>query len=372
VTEQQTHSAGGRRRKHRWIPGSIAVILSLLILVGGFAVVLTKGVGFVTDMLASADDYSGPGTGEVIFEVQDGDTIAAMGRGLKAAGVVKSVDAFTKAAEAEPDARGIQVGFYKVRKEMKAADVITILIDPANLIRNTITIPEGLRLTQIIELLVKHSEFKKAAFEKALAEPKELGLPKYARGNAEGYLFPATYDFGPKASPKSMLTAMVTRWKQAAEDTDLVARANSLGYKPGELMTIASLIQAEARGKYMPMVSRVIYNRLEYDETNNLLQLDATVNYAHGKDLGATTTEDERALDSPYNTYVTPGLPPTPIEAPGEEAMLAAANPADGPWFYYVTVNLATGETKFAETLAEHNVNREEFLDYCRTQSDRC
>ena len=373
-TEQRAVSSGaGKRRKRRWLPGVIAVTLSLVILVGGFAVVLTKGIGFVTDLMASADDYSGPGTGEVVFEVQQGDTIAAMGRNLKAAGVVKSVDAFTAAAEEEPDSRGIQVGFYRVKKEMKAADVLTILVDPANLIRNTVTIPEGLRLVDIIDLLVKHSEFKKAAFDKALANPAELGLPKYAKGKAEGYLFPATYDFGPNASPKSMLTAMVTRWKQAAEDTDLVGRAKALGYTPGELMTVASLVQAEARGKYMPMVARVIYNRLETrGETNYLLQLDATVNYAWNKKLGATTTDEERAIDSPYNTYVTPGLPPGPIESPGEDAMKAAANPADGPWFYYVTVNLATGETKFAETLAEHNKNREEFLQYCRDESDRC
>lgn len=373
-TEQRAVSSGaGKRRKRRWLPGVIAVTLSLVILVGGFAVVLTKGIGFVTDLMASADDYSGPGTGEVVFEVQQGDTIAAMGRNLKAAGVVKSVDAFTAAAEEEPDSRGIQVGFYRVKKEMKAADVLTILVDPANLIRNTVTIPEGLRLVDIIDLLVKHSEFKQAAFDKALANPAELGLPKYAKGKAEGYLFPATYDFGPNASPKSMLTAMVTRWKQAAEDTDLVGRAKALGYTPGELMTVASLVQAEARGKYMPMVARVIYNRLETrGETNYLLQLDATVNYAWHKKLGATTTDEERAIDSPYNTYVTPGLPPGPIESPGEDAMKAAANPADGPWFYYVTVNLATGETKFAETLAEHNKFREEFLQYCRDESDRC
>ncbi|MFZ2504003.1 MAG: endolytic transglycosylase MltG [Nocardioides sp.] len=374
MTDLQTRPPEGRRRKQRWIPGTIAVLISLAILVGGAVLVLSQGVDFVKGMLASADDYPGPGTGEVFFEVQEGDTIAAMGRNLKAQGIVKSVDAFTEAAaEAESESRGIQVGFYQLRKEMKAEDALKILIDPVNLQRNAVTIPEGLRVVDIVGILVKNSEFKKSAFDKVLAQPQKLGLPKYAKGNPEGYLFPATYEFGPKATPTSMLTMMVDRWKQAATDTNLLQRAKALGYTPHELMTVASLIQAEARGKYMPMVSRVIYNRLEErGETFFKLQLDATVNYAHGKNLGATTTDEERDLDSPYNTYVTEGLPPGPIEAPGEEAMQAAGNPADGPWFYYVTVNLATGETKFAETLAEHNVNRAEFLEYCRTESERC
>ena len=111
----------------------------------------------------------------------------------------------------------------------------------------------------------------------------------------------------------------------------------------------------------MAKVARVIYNRLsEAGETDFKLQLDATVNYAHGENLGATTTAEERQIDSPYNTYRYPGLPPGPISAPGEEAIEAATHPADGPWFFFVTVNLRTGETKFAETFAEHQVNVEE------------
>ena len=123
----------------------------------------------------------------------------------------------------------------------------------------------------------------------------------------------------------------------------------------------------------MPKVSQVIYNRLEQQgETNYYLQLDATVNFAHGENLGATTTDEERALESPYNTYQTPYLPPGPINSPGEEAIKAALNPEAGPWFYYVTVNLKTGETRFAETLFEHNDNVALLFEYCRTQSKRC
>jgi len=207
-----------------------------------------------------------------------------------------------------------------------------------------------------------------------LDNPAAIGLPDYAEGNAEGYLFPATYDLGPKDTPESILTAMVDRWRQAADDVDLEGAAEELEYSPHELMTVASLIQAEARGEYMPKVARVLYNRLETDgpPTYGLLQLDATVNYALDRQRSARTTEEDRQTESPYNTYLNTGLPPGPIESPGEEAMEAATAPADGPWFYYVTVNLRTGETKFAETLEEHNQNVEELNEYCRTQSKRC
>jgi UPF0755 protein len=363
---------GGRRKKGRSVPGCLAVLIALLVVVGGGAFGVMKGVALLKDQLVSPGDYTGPGQGKVLFEVHEGDTAAAIGRALKDAGVVKSVQAFTDAAAAEPASRGIQVGTYQLQKELPAVEALAILIDPDNLIRNTVTIPEGLRIEQILDILGDKTDFSREKFAKILDKPNQLGLPAYADGQVEGYLFPSTYDVGPNDKPEDILRAMVDRWKVAAEEVDLEGNAARLGYTPAELMVVASLIQAEARGKYMP-VSRVIYNRLETSgETFYLLQLDATVNYAHGENLGATTTDEQRAIDSPYNTYRYAGLPPGPISAPGEDAMRAAAEPDEGPWFYYVTVNLKTGETKFAVTLAEHNVNVEEFNEYCRTQSERC
>ena len=100
-----------------------------------------------------------------------------------------------------------------------------------------------------------------------LDNPDALGLPDYAKGNPEGYLFPATYTSGPNDGPQTMLTTMVDRWQQAADDADLEGAAEELGYTPGELMTIASLVEAEGRGDDMPKVARVIYNRLENPTT---------------------------------------------------------------------------------------------------------
>ena len=244
------------------------------------------------------------------------------------------------------------------------------------MVTTNVTIPEGLRVKDTVDLLVESTGFPKADFEKALQDPEALGLPAYAEGNPEGYLFPATYDFGPEEKPADMLHDMVVRWQQAATDNDLEAGAEALGYTPQEIMTIASLIEAEGRGKYRTKIARVIYNRLEIDPNPaaGYLQIDASVNYALDR-IGSTVITDEdkdSVADSPYNTYTQKGLPPTPIEAPGDEAIQAALHPADGPWFFYVTVNLKTGETKFTDDYDEFLEFKDEYQEYCDTQSERC
>jgi UPF0755 protein len=370
---------GGRRRAHRRrnVPGCIAVLVALAVIAAGGYFAVTWGIDKIGDQFSSAEDYPGPGQGKVTFQVEKGDTIGAMGRNLKAAGVVASVDAFIDAANANPESSSIQAGYFPLKKEMASDDVVEILVDPSNMVKATVTIPEGLRVEDTVAILAEKTKFKKAAFDKVLNNPAKLGLPDYAEGNPEGYLFPATYDFGPDATPQSMLTAMVTRWRQAADDAKLEDAAAALGYTPQELMTVASLVQAEGRGDDMPKIARVIYNRVENPDngiTNGLLQVDASVNYALGRPGITVLTTDEinSVADSPYNTYKQVGLPPAPIESPGDEAIEAAAHPAEGDWLFYVTVNLKTAETKFTADYDEFLTFKQELRDYCDTQSDRC
>ena len=365
---------GGRRKKRgRSIPGCLAALVALALIAGGAYVAVTKGAEFIRDQFSTAPDYPGPGRGKVTFQVNDGDTVGAIGRNLKAKGVVESVDAFIAAAG---DTTSIQVGYYQLKKEMKAADAFEILSNPANLVKNTVTIPEGLRVADVVAILADKTDYPAKAFEKVLADPEAIGLPDYAGGNPEGYLFPSTYDFGPKDKPVDMLKRMVARWQQAADDAGLEDAAAEMGYTPHEMMTIASLIEAEGRGDYRAKIARVIYNRLEIDPNPaaGFLQIDATVNYALGKPGPAVLTQEEidSVADSPYNTYTNKGLPPGPIEAPGDDSIEAALNPEDGPWFFYVTVNLATGETKFTDSYDEFLTYKDELQEYCETQSDRC
>lgn len=377
--EAYEYVPGGKRRKGRGLKGCVAVLVALVVLLGGFYVALTQGVSWVADQFQGPEDYPGPGSGSVEFTVNEGDTTAQIGRNLKEEGVTASVQAFIDAAAGEPDAAGIQVGAYELQEQMKAADALEVLVDPDNLIGfPTVTIPEGLRLVDIVATLAENTDIPEAAWNRALDKPDKLGLPDYAQGNAEGYLFPATYEIKPGQKPVRILRTMVDRWREAADQAGLEEKAAALGKTPGELMIIASLVEAEGRGDDMPKIARVIYNRLDgpgdKGGTNGYLGIDAS--NAYGLGLSGTTalTTEQLEEPTPYNTRQTggqPGLPPTPIEAPGDDAIEAAANPADGPWYYYVTVNLETGETKFYEDYDDFLGGRDEYLAYCET-SDRC
>lgn len=368
---------GGRRRKKRSrLPGCLAVLVALAVLVGGGYLVYDRASSFIADQFSDPEDFEGPGSGRVQFEVASGDSSTQICRNLKDEGVVASVDACVGAATDNPDSAAIQAGFYRLKEEMSSADAIDVLVDPANVITDSVTIPEGLRVVDIVAILAEQTKVTTAELEAVLDDRRllaDLGLPDYAEGNPEGYLFPSTYAFAPREDAEGMVQAMLTRWRQAADDADLEASAERLGISPQELMTIASLVEAEGRGDDMPKVARVIYNRLspDNDETAGLLQIDATVNYALGRNLGVALSEEDLAVDSPYNTRLNPGLPPGPIESPGDAAIDAAANPADGPWYYYVTVNLRTGETKFSEDYDQFLADKDEFLQYCET-SDAC
>jgi UPF0755 protein len=357
-----------RHRPRRGV-GCVAVLLALAVIVGAGYLAYSYGIGALKDRLSPPPDYDGTGSGKVLIEVRKGDVAADIGHTLVDKGVVKSVEAFTAAARDEPRSVGIQVGFYQLKRQMSAASALSVLIDPDNLLRNTVTIPEGWTVDQIVARLAARTDFSAKQYRKVLAAPQKIGLPGYAQGNPEGYLFPATYQVPPDATPRSVLTTMVDRYRAAADKLHLEAAAEKLGYSAHDVMTVASLVQAEARfDDDFNKVARVIYNRLD---EGMALQFDSTVHYAVGKDGGVGTSDDERAVDSPYNTYRNTGLPPTPISAPGDQAIEAALNPAQGSWLYFVTTNPDTGVTKFATSYKEHLRNKAEFDRWC-AQSDHC
>lgn len=361
------HRANRRRRSGNRL-GCLAVIIALAVLAGGGYIAYDTAVSALREHFDPPPDYTGKGTGSVLVEVHEGDSAGDIASTLASKDVVKSAEAFTDAAAQDPDSTGIQVGFYEMRRKMSAQAALDVLVDPENVVRNAVTVREGLTVDQVVELLGKETDFSERAFRKVLRDPDSLGLPSYAQGNPEGYLFPATYQVAPDATPRSVLTMMVERFHQAADELALRKEARALGVSPHDVMTVASLVQAEARfDKDFPKVSRVIYNRLEQQMP---LQFDSTVHYAVGRDGGVGTSDEDRASDSPYNTYRQPGLPPTPINAPGAKAIRAALDPAEGPWLYFVTTNPDTGETKFAESYEEHLENKRQFEQWCASSDD--
>jgi UPF0755 protein len=362
-----------RRRRRGGLKSCLALLVVAALVVAGAVAAYTFGKDKIDALMAPPPDYTGSGTGQVLFEVKQGDTTSQIGRNLKSQGVVKSVDAFSEAAKDDVDAQDIQVGFYELKKQLPAADALKILVDPDNLVQSSVTIPEGLKVSQILPKVAKATGIPLAKFKAAVKDAAGIGLPPYAKGNAEGYLFPATYAFPPNADATQVLAQMVKRWQQAADEADREGAAKKLGYTPGQLMTVASLVESEAnRDQDRGKVARVIYNRLETNATDHLLQIDATVNYALGRDLGLGLTTEDLQVDSPYNTRKNPGLPPTPIEAPGDQAIEAAAHPTPGDWIYYVTVNLDTGETRFTKDYDQFlQWKNKDLAQFC-AGSDRC
>ena len=366
-----TGSGRGQGSRPKRIRGCLAVLIALAVLGGGagFAVVQGRQIleGLVTTPPA---DYTGNGQGSVLVEIEEGDTAADIGALLERKDVVKTEAAFYAAAANDERSRLIQVGFYRLHKQMSAAAALAMLLDPKSRVGSSVTVPEGLRLTEVVDALSSQTRFSSVSLNRALRDVKQLALPSYAGGDPEGYLFPATYEINPDTTAGRLLRSMVARFKEAAAAVGLQQRADALGVTPAEAVVVASLVQAEARRPQdLAKVATVIYNRLEIDEP---LGLDSTVHYAVESTGEVFTTDEMRAVDSPYNTYTNVGLPPGPINSPGEDALRAALNPAQGDWIYFVTVNLNTGETKFADDAAEHAQNTNELLQWCYAHDGRC
>jgi UPF0755 protein len=358
-----------RRREPGGRRGCLPLLLAAVLVVVVVAAVALVGTSRLHDLFGGAPDYDGPGSGRVIVQVHKGDSSTAIGRTLKDQGVVKSVEAFTDAARKNNKALGIQVGYYALKKKMKASEALDVLVDPHNLVRSVVLVPEGARVRDIVKTIVAKTDISRKSVVAALAHPEKIGLPAEAEGNPEGYLFPATYTVPPGTTAEGLLRQMVAKTVEVHRELGVEAGAKKLGLTPDELVTVASILEYEAkRDQDYPKVARAIYNRLD---KGMKLQSDATVSYAAGVSGQVWTSASQRANASPYNTYQHAGLPPGPIGSPGKKTLEAAMHPADGPWLYWVVVNLRTGETVMSTTYAEHQVAVEQFREYCKT-SDAC
>ena len=339
--------SGGSGRKRRRRGRTVALVL-LCVFVLFVAVV--GGVGYhYYRAYFNPPDFSGPGTGTVVVQILPGDAALTVGDRLAALGVVASGRAFENAAKANPRGNALEPGYYRVHKQMKASLALALLLSPASRVQSKVTIPEGFRLSQIIALLGRDTGNLKG-YEQAIANPAALGLPAYANGKPEGYLFPATYEVQPKTPPVQVLKGMVQQFNQEAASIGLPAAAARAQESQGAVMTVASIIEAEGkRPQDYPKIAEVIYNRLNATPPMHL-QLDTTVLY--GMDLVHSKAQFSTTFPSPYNTYLHAGLPPGPIDSPGKLAIEAALRPAHGNLVYFLTINSQTGDTLFFPTAA--------------------
>jgi len=219
----------------------------------------------------------------------------------------------------------------------------------------SLVIPEGWRSSQVYDAVDKALARPAGTTRKALTKAG-LKLPTDAEGNPEGWLFPATYPLDEKSTPESLLSFMVDTANKKFNGAPIAAGAQRNAMNVYQAVTIASIVQAEAATKAdMGKVARVVFNRLERGMP---LQMDSTINYALNRATLKTSDADTR-IDSPYNSYQRMGLPPTPIDNPGEDAMRAAITPAPGDWLYFVTVK--PGDTRFTADYEEHLRNVAEF-----------
>jgi UPF0755 protein len=337
-------------------------------------------------VFGSSDDYTGDGKRDIVIQIQAGDSTTMVGETLHNQGVVATVRAFVNAAHGNTAITSIQPGYYRMRTEIPAASAVARLADPTNRV-GRLVIPEGRQLDDTTDMktnvvtpgiltlisratcvdldgnrrCVSVDDLRAAATN---SSPKVLSVPPWAvepvteLGNdhrrLEGLIAPGTFNVDPSASAQSILTNLISAGAAKYLDSGLVDTAQAMHLSPYDILVVASLVQQEANSQDFSKVAQVIYNRLNAHHT---LEFDSTVNYPLDRREVATTDAD-RAQRTPWNTYVSQGLPATAICSPGVDALHAAEHPEPGDWLYFVTID-AQGTTLFTRDYQQHLANIE-------------
>lgn len=267
---------------------------------------------------------------------EDFDSVAER---LKEEGMIEYTFLFKLFAAITHKTDEILAGSYTLNTDMDYRALLAgISANSSNRSSVTVTFPEGYNIDQIFALMEEKGvstveKLREAAanHDYAFSFLQEIPLGDYKR--LEGYLMPATYDFYVNHDPIFAINKLLVHFDSQVNDDyrEKVAESN---YSLREILTIASLIERETTGEDRTDISAVIHNRLENPDasTQGYLQIDATLVYING---GKEPTAADREIDSPYNTYLHKGLPPTPIANPGMESIIAALNPSDSKDFYY-------------------------------------
>ena len=331
-----------------------AVNLKAIIAISVVFIVLIGGILFWNHNHPDLDFPAGTAGPEIEVNIPAGSSGVEIGRILAKEGVVKTSVIFFRAATADKRAESISAGLYLVNTHLSAKEAIEQLLDKKRL-QGKFLIIEGARLNEIKANLVKIG-FTVEQVDKAL---NSIKTPRgFETDNLEGLLFPANYTILPDEEVSTLLQGALDRFAQELKNISFDDYAKELNLKPAELLTIASIVQAEGfTDEDFGKVSRVIYNRLKIGMP---LQMDSTLLYANKSRGEIRVTNRELKIASKYNTYKYKGLPPGPIGSPGAAALEATIKPTPGNWLYFVTVS--PGETKFTNSYSEFLTFKAEFI----------
>ncbi|GAA3627029.1 hypothetical protein GCM10022267_11640 [Lentzea roselyniae] len=330
--------------------------------------------------IGSYDDYTGSGEADVIVEVKDGEVVSQIASSLYDNGVVASGRAFTEAGKKDTRVTSIQPGFYLMKTKMSGQQAVARMVDPKTRVP-AVQIIGGTKLTDIkvgdkvvkgvYSLLADASCTEKDGQKKCLTvdeiraaaeqtDPVALGVPEWAladvkkaepRYRLEGLIMRGVYQVKPGGSAVELIRGVIVSSAQKLQGAGIPGGTVNTGFRPYEILIMASLIEKEAIEKDFAKVSQVIYNRLKEPMA---LQFDSTVNYLLDQPH-IRTSDANRASQSPYNTYKSPGLTPTPIGSPSQQAIAAAIKPEGGSIMYFVKCQ-KDGTSCFSNTYDEHKV----------------
>ena len=338
---------------------SVALIVLVAVLAGGAAAV---AVWLWERIHEPYRNYSGS---EQFVTIRQGAGSAEIGRRLSDAQVVSDARLFRGALWWTGQGRNLKAGEYRFDRPLSPLEVIDVLVR-GDVYARRITFPEGLTIEEMSKLYESRDFGAAHDFITAAKSVERIKDLDPAATDLEGYLFPETYAL-PRGTPASrLIEAMVDRFRIVYDDR-LRARAESQGLTTRQVVTIAALVEKETgKADERPIVAAVYRNRLKIGMA---MQADPTIVYALEKAhrYNGNIRREDLALESPYNTYKYPGLPPGPIASPGKAAVEAVLFPADVPYLYFVSRN--DGSHVFAETLTKHNANVQKFqVDFFRQQ----
>jgi UPF0755 protein len=314
------------------------------------------------------EPYRGYTEDEVFFTVERGATGARIGADLEERGIVRDRRLFVLALRFRAGGRAVQAGEYRFAEPLTTFDVLEKLVS-GDTFTFAVTIPEGLNLVETADLLAEKGLSDRDAIRRAFEDRGTVADFDPEAANLEGYLYPTTYRFPRSVAPDELARTLVGQFKRVFDDERRRA-AEKLGLTPRQAVTLASVIEKETGlSEERPLIASVFWNRLRIGMP---LQSDPTIIYAlelAGRFDGNLRRTDLE-IDSPYNTYRFPGLPPGPIASPGEDSIRAVLEPAETTYLYFVSRN--DGSHHFSSSYSEHaSAVRKYQVEYFRSRRPR-